>query len=386
MPDDAAKTTDATAPSAGDAKAPSARDTEARRAPPHTLPREAAPSQRAAKIVGVEKSAAAATGPDPLPAAATDGGAALTEATAAVEPAAEAAEKLPEHSLPGVFGASAAPPVEGTLIGSLDADERIRQSIERNERTLWAGAAAATLIYAALIGGQMVTGLAVPAPMEQRQKERRGQGAPDSISVEIVPDPDKTSKTKHWREGARAQAPNEQPPTPSQTASLAQPEVPEREQQKQEDTKQTDEPRSEDSPMLLDIDSLVDAAAQGLKREIDRHYDKERRQRTQQAMRSGGGMQVRGRGASGRSDPFTRSVIAALMKTRPGPAALWARVLVSFQVSESGKLAYVHLLQSSGNSAMDQAAINAIRRARFKRPPPGLSPDDRTYIIDYIFG
>lgn len=46
----------------------------------------------------------------------------------------------------------------------------------------------------------------------------------------------------------------------------------------------------------------------------------------------------------------------------------------------------MHLLQSSGNTALDQAAINAIRKAQFERPPNGLSPDDRTYIIDYIFG
>ena len=74
------------------------------------------------------------------------------------------------------------------------------------------------------------------------------------------------------------------------------------------------------------------------------------------------------------------------MKTRPGPFALWGRVLVSFQISEFGQVAYVHLLQSSGNTALDQAAINAIRKAQFERPPNGLSPDDRTYIIDYIFG
>jgi outer membrane biosynthesis protein TonB len=35
---------------------------------------------------------------------------------------------------------------------------------------------------------------------------------------------------------------------------------------------------------------------------------------------------------------------------------------------------------------MDEAAVEAIRKARFDRPPPGLSPDDRTYIIDYVFG
>ena len=74
------------------------------------------------------------------------------------------------------------------------------------------------------------------------------------------------------------------------------------------------------------------------------------------------------------------------MKTRPGPFALWGNVLVAFQVSETGQLVYVHLVHSSGNDALDKAAIDAIRRARFQRPPPGLTPDERTYMIDYVFG
>ncbi len=103
-------------------------------------------------------------------------------------------------------------------------------------------------------------------------------------------------------------------------------------------------------------------------------------------MYSGGGMQVRGTGASGKSDEFSKSVIAALMKTRPGPFALWGRVLVTFQITQQGDLLYVRVLHSSGNKAMDDAAVNAIHKAQFVKPPAGLSPEARTYIIDYVFG
>ena len=74
------------------------------------------------------------------------------------------------------------------------------------------------------------------------------------------------------------------------------------------------------------------------------------------------------------------------MKTRPGPFALWGRVLVSFQITQQGDLLYVRVLQSSGNKAIDDAAVNAIHKAQFDKPPPGLPPEARTYIIDYIFG
>jgi len=299
---------------------------------------------------------------------------------AADEPGCEPADSASEPA-PDAKAAEGAPAPAATLFGALDADERIRQTTEQHERTLWAGAVAATLVYAALITGQAVTGFAALVPAEQLEQMRRGQDAPpDSISVELVPDPDRHAKTKHWSEGTNVPAP-EPSEDPPQAASIAQPEI--------RDTHQNakDEPRPEGAPMLLDIDSLVDAAAQDLKQKIDRHYDrKAQKKREQQAAISSGGMKVRGTGATGRSDAFTRSVIAALMKTRPGPFALWGRVLVSFQITEAGALKYVHLLQSSGNSALDKAALAAIRKARFEAPPPGLSPDARTYIIDYIFG
>ena len=74
------------------------------------------------------------------------------------------------------------------------------------------------------------------------------------------------------------------------------------------------------------------------------------------------------------------------MKTRPRPFALWGRVLVTFQITQQGDLLYVRVLHSSGNKALDDAAVNAIHKAQFVKPPEGLPPEARTYIIDYVFG
>jgi TonB family protein len=281
---------------------------------------------------------------------------------------------------------------EASLFGSLDADQRIRATVEQHERTLWASAGAITLLYAALIASQLfLTGAGSLAEIEQRQKERRGQDGTDPINVEIVPEPDFNAKTKKWRDGAEQQSPtpSPMPPQPQQEASQAQPEIngtveaeDEKEKPKEEETKQGGDP-------ALDIEALVDAAAADFAAQID-HAFRKRPQKAapeRQAMYSGGGeMKVRGQGASGKSDAFTRSVIAALMKTRPGPFALWGRVLVSFEISPSGTLNYVHVVHSSGNSAMDKAAVDAIHKARFEAPPPGMSTEQRTYIIDYVFG
>ena len=282
-----------------------------------------------------------------------------------------------------------------TMFGNLDADHRIRKAAEQNERLLWTGAAGATLIYALLIASQAMTGMLVPLEQlrQQQERERRGQNG-NTISVEIVPEPDRNAKTRKWRDGSEVPVQQQTPDMPQmpQTAALPQPqneaereaETEAEKEPSKDEAKNNDQKRPDDAPMLLDIDSLVDAAAADLKQQIDRHYDRRPQRRQRQA--ATGAVKVRGSGASGKSDPFTDSVIAALMKSRPGPVALWGRVLVSFQIGRDGNLLYVKVLQSSGNSAMDQAAVDAIRRARFKRPPPELTAEQRTYIIDYIFG
>ncbi len=287
---------------------------------------------------------------------------------------------------------AAAPPVEPavteeTVFGVLDSEQRIRRTSEQHERMLWMGAVLTTLIYIALIAGQAISGIAALVSPEQMQKERVGQDS-NSISVEIVADPDKAAKTPHAHDGAMAPGPQPtpmppQPPQPPQTAAVEQPDTQEPEK---DPPKEPTEDHPDGSRLTLDIDSLVDAAAADLKEKIDKAFAKKPQKRQQQASVSGGDIQMRGTGAAGKSNPYSRSVIAALLKTRPGPFAIWGRVLVSFQLNEQGEISYVHMLQSSGNAALDEAAVEAIRKARFERPPPGMAPDDRTYIIDYIFG
>lgn len=327
-------------------------------------------------------------------------------ATVASELAAEtsAAPDTEPHAdaSPPAAGKKPGAPVAG-LFGVLDADQRIRTVAERGERILWASALAVTLLYVGVIVAEVmgIGGLdAIEQELqrqEQLERERRGQGG-DSISVELVPDPDLQSKTTKWQEGANG-APIPAPPQPQQAASQPQEEViadkPPENPQEQEAKEEPQEKKAEEEakheggqPTLPDIEALLDAAADDLSAQIKAHYDRkpQRPRPQQQASVSGGGMQVRGMGAGGKSDAFTKSVIDALIKTRPGPFALWGRVLVSFQITQQGDLLYVRVLQSSGNKAMDEAAVNAIHRAKFVKPPDGLPPEARTYIIDYIFG
>lgn len=321
--------------------------------------------------------------------------------------------------------APAAAPADLTLIGALNADERLRADVMRSDRTLWLSALFVTLIYVSLFAAHFLNlgGFAgieqELAELQQRQRERMGQGS-ESISVELVPEPDFNAKTEKWNDGAN-QPPLPVPPQPQQQPTppveQAQPVETPPEQQSPEEPQETaeqepdqeKEPEREDEeerqaenkqeepreaqreePSLSSLEAMLDAAANDLSEQVTAYYDRKPRrprpQPRQQAMHSGGGMQVRGTGAGGKSDAFNKAVIDALMKTRPGPFAMWGRVLVTFQITQQGDLLYVRVLHSSGNKALDDAAVNAIHRAKFIKPPAGLSPDARTYIIDYIFG
>lgn len=324
------------------------------------------------------------------------------------------AQELAAEKAPAEGPASADDPVPadkaaegGTLIGALDADQRIRANIERSERTLWVSAIFVTFLYAALIAAQVMnlgglSSIEHELQQQERERERIGQGS-ESISVELVPDPDIKSKTEKWQDGANG-PPTPNPPQPQQQASLPQPQVEEQPQEQQTEQpkeakpeekaeekpeeKETEKPHDGGQPTLPNLETMIDAAANDLAEQVREHYDRKPRrpQPQQQATYAGGGMQVRGVGAGGKSDEFSKSVIDALMKSRPGPVALWGRVLVSFQITQQGDLLYVRVLKSSGNKAMDDAAVTAIHRAKFKKPPADLPAEARTYIIDYIFG
>ena len=122
--------------------------------------------------------------------------AATAAAAAEIAPAPEAVS--PEADPAGAAdAATAASGAVRNLFGALDADQRIRTVVKQNERTLWAGAAAVTLIYVGIIALQVMQ--LSPAELAEMAKRKRGQDAPELISVELVPDPDRPPRRRSGR-------------------------------------------------------------------------------------------------------------------------------------------------------------------------------------------
>ena len=289
--------------------------------------------------------------------------------------------------------ATAASDAVRNLFGALDADQRIRTVVKQNERTLWAGAVGVTLIYVGLIALQAMQ--LSPAELAEMTKRKRGQDAPEFNQrrarprsrqelqdAEMAGGPEPRRKTRSSRRSSTSRLRSRACSSRSARRS------PSRRIRRR---RRRQSPRTRPSPKRMpprprrrsilgrrfpistpsSMPPLPTSTARSSMRWSGKSSSSRGSASSARRWHRAARMQIRGTGASGRSDPFSRSVIAALMKTRPGPFALWGRVLVSFQISEVGQIAYVHLLQSSGNTALDLAAINAIRKAQFERPPPG---------------
>lgn len=311
-------------------------------------------------------------------------------------------------------------------LGVVDPGFRLFVPGSGSERAFRVSLAAVALVYLLAIVGVVAAdwvGLIAPEP----PRDQRGQlEGPPSLDVEIVEAPSLDAKSKQSREGADAPQQAEQPtpptspptpqvepvekqtpPTPPQPETPPQdaketPETPpdkpvektaEQTPEKAADKVEQQQPAKErfalpeqaldgfDLSFKRYVQALDAAAAQ---RQNRKQSVKQQSQNTQTALLSGAS-RIQGRAKSGRTDAYAQSVIAALIRSKPPPFALVGSVLVSFEIAANGSLKFVKVLHSSGNTAMDQEAINAIRRAVFDPPPAGYDPADLTYIIHYIF-
>lgn len=85
---------------------------------------------------------------------------------------------------------------------------------------------------------------------------------------------------------------------------------------------------------------------------------------------------------------YAKSVVAALGRTSPRQGVVGivrGTVRIAFVISIGGELESVRVARSSGALRLDEAAISAVRLARFPSPPAGMTLGERTYEIPYTF-
>jgi TonB family protein len=80
---------------------------------------------------------------------------------------------------------------------------------------------------------------------------------------------------------------------------------------------------------------------------------------------------------------YARYVIQALAKVKPRRSLPLGTVRIRLQISPDGEIASLAVIKSSGNKKLDDAALVEVRRARFPRPPVGMTDKQRLY--DFAF-
>lgn len=79
---------------------------------------------------------------------------------------------------------------------------------------------------------------------------------------------------------------------------------------------------------------------------------------------------AQGDGGAAKSASYGRAVLTQINRTRKQRAPSRGRTVVAFTIAEGGGLAAVQVVQSSGSPALDQVALDHIRRAAPFPPPP----------------
>jgi TonB family protein len=97
-----------------------------------------------------------------------------------------------------------------------------------------------------------------------------------------------------------------------------------------------------------------------------------------------GGMRPSNITHSSENDEFGRSVVRALRGTMPQSSRV-GRLKIRLLLDEQGRLSDLRLVESSGDSEMEQNVLKAAKGTSFPNPPAGSSVPDRTFLVTYVY-
>jgi TonB family protein len=225
-----------------------------------------------------------------------------------------------------------------------------------------------------------------PEPVEEEPKPKPAEDEPEHEPVEEKPEPE----------------PVEEKPEPKPEPEPRPEPQPEPEPIEEEPLQNTTLQQAEDAlerAMLEEIKRREEAErdAQKRRKEHDRLVKKRpeqpERKRRQRTTQSGGGGDrgsdfSRGRvsATTGSISNYASSVRARIARNKPGSGGRRGTVVVSLSVSTTGSLQSVRVVRSSGNGAIDNLALSAVRRsAPFPRPPAGARAGQLSFSIPFSF-
>lgn len=88
---------------------------------------------------------------------------------------------------------------------------------------------------------------------------------------------------------------------------------------------------------------------------------------------------------TGENDRFGRDVIRALKKTMPPSEGVTGKVKVRIFLNERGNVAWVRVVEGSGDRLLDDSVVFSVHQSSFPFPPKGATEADRTFLVTYIY-
>jgi colicin import membrane protein len=276
---------------------------------------------------------------------------------------------------------------------ALRADEPFLLPFHVEDRTFRIALGIVLLLHVFSLAATLQYGGGVPLDEDAK---RRGQvDDPTSVTVELVEAPDAKSKLKQSQLGEDAP-----PPPPSaepQEQAVAQPPTPPEPQTKPPEPKPPEpkppepKPKPEKTAKAETLPDLpgekplkvedFDVSMADIVKQVEQSQERRKQQQAQKALTQ----RQLAAAPQGTQSAFSKSVIAALARTKPQLSLTKGEVVVGFLLTRTGALALVKVLQSSGDKILDQMAVDAVKAAQIATPPPNVDPDDLTYRIHYVF-
>ena len=264
------------------------------------------------------------------------------------------------------------------LFAQLSTGDRIVQPLLYRDRTLLI--ALGILAFLSLSTVVATIPFGDEPPEQSAEQEKRGQvEKSETITVELVEEPDAQSKSKISQMGENAPVAPPTPPTPDEPSP---PTPPEPEDKPAEPVKKP-EPQKAEKPAQkpLTIDDF-DVTMNDYAKAVDQAQEERRRQKAQQ--QTSQAPRIGGAAPQGQQSPYVKSVLAVVASHKPQVYINKGDVYVQFILNTSGQIAAIKVVQTSGDKLLDQIALDSLKVLKFPVPPPNVNPNDLNYVIHYV--
>jgi TonB family protein len=85
-----------------------------------------------------------------------------------------------------------------------------------------------------------------------------------------------------------------------------------------------------------------------------------------------------------RNNFVSRNAEVGLRRTMPQSSRI-GRIKIRLFLDEKGRLRDLQLVESAGDSEMEQKVLKAAKGTSFPTPPAGSSVPDRTFLVTYVY-